>query len=309
MRFNRFPSLVLMLAALVAAGCGQNNISNPAAQNSGASTDEAMVVSTLAGQPQVVEDGLAESADPSQLSEPAGPAAAIQPLRYWRRIVEQQRRFEIAFSDTDATGRPTTAVVTIHKRLYGTFNILVGEPDPSQVPPDSGLVIHKRLEDHWTRRVLLKRVRLAAESGEPIWRIVATSGVEVTSRDAITKIVSLRVQAAAMDTTLTDPLAFQRLRRILRFAPDSRVTLTATTLRNDDVVVLQLADQRFRFRNNGNNTYTGEWLIGMFAPGVHHFGVNALSHGTLFDDVAPYDSQAWMFPYVIEPEPLADSMP
>src|SRR5262249_18578043 len=99
------------------------------------------------------------------------------------------------------------------------------------------------------------------------------------------------------------------LRSILRFAPESMVTLTVTTGRNDDVVVLQRAGERFRFHSNGNNTYTGMWQIGMFAPGVRHFGVNALSHGTLFDDVAPYDSQAWLFPDGIEPEPLADSMP
>ena len=30
--------------------------------------------------------------------------------------------------------------------------------------------------------------------------------------------------------------------------------------------------------------------------GCHHFAVNALSHDTLNDDVAPYDSETWILP-------------
>jgi hypothetical protein len=42
---------------------------------------------------------------------------------------------------------------------------------------------------------------------------------------------------------------------------------------------------------------------------VHHLGVNALSHGTLFDDAAPYDSKVWIFPFVMKPTELAEHMP
>jgi hypothetical protein len=37
--------------------------------------------------------------------------------------------------------------------------------------------------------------------------------------------------------------------------------------------------------------------------------VNALSNGTLFDDQAPYDSDAWIFPYAIQPCFIAEYMP
>jgi hypothetical protein len=37
--------------------------------------------------------------------------------------------------------------------------------------------------------------------------------------------------------------------------------------------------------------------------------VNALSHGTLFDDQAPYDSQAWLLPVVLAPDQVADALP
>ena len=95
-----------------------------------------------------------------------------------------------------------------------------------------------------------------------------------------------------------------RLRAVLRFAPDDTVRLTATTLRNDDVVVLQQSDRRFRLHNNGDDTYTGVFRTGLL-DGMRHVGVNALSHGTLFDDAAPYDSQAWIVPYVVRPLELA----
>jgi hypothetical protein len=218
------------------------------------------------------------------------------------------RAFEFAFADTDSTGHPTTAVVTIRKHLVGRFNILVGIPGSDGGAIDSALsVVHKPLDDRWVRRVLLQRVRVS-EHDRPVWRIVATSAVKVTSKDATTQITSLRVQSGDLDTTITDPARFFHLRRILRFDPGVAVTLTATTLRNDDVVVLQLRDHRLRFHNNGDNTYTGTWTVGLLA-GPRHVGVNALSNGTLFDDTAAYDSQAWLVPFLVRPSDIADMLP
>jgi len=51
--------------------------------------------------------------------------AAIHPLRYWRTIRSVDRSFEFAFADTDSTGHPTTAVVTIRKRLLGEAGVAV----------------------------------------------------------------------------------------------------------------------------------------------------------------------------------------
>ncbi len=168
-------------------------------------------------------------------------------------------------------------------------------------------MIRKPLHDHWVRRVLLKRVRLA-DQDPPVWRIVATSGVKITSRDAVTRIESLRIQSGALDTTITEPLAFFRLRQILKLEPGVDVRLTATTLRSDDVVLLYAWGRRARFRNNGDNTYSAIFR----APdldGLHHLGVNALSHGTLFDETAPYDSQSWIEPYVVRPLEVAVGTP
>jgi hypothetical protein len=73
-------------------------------------------------------------------------------------------------------------------------------------------------------------------------------------------------------------------------------------------VVLLRGGLRSKFQNNGDNTYTLAWHA---APrqGLHHVGVNALSHGTLYDDAAPYDSKAWIMPYVVNPTVLAEFIP
>ena len=309
MKFTRFPGLALLMMTSLLAGCGKsNNVASPLASTPGAvpSNDHALVTSTIAAAPQAIDDGLADASLVTTLDAgQPGALAAIQPLNYWRTIKSSDRTLEFVFSDPDTVGRPTTVIVTIRRRLTGQFNILAGVPGTDGTPLDSTReVIHKPLEDHWVRRVLLKRVRLAGEGGEPLWRIAAVSGVQVTSRAATTRIESLHVQSADLDTVLTDPLAFERLRKVLRFQPQAMVTLTVTTDRVDDVVVLHHRDRRFRFHNNGDMTYTGVWPTGLFMAGLHHFGVNALSHGTLFDDQAPYDSQSWMFPYSLEPENL-----
>lgn len=305
MHLRPAPILLLALLGATLAGCGSSShMAGPGGGTSG--SEESQVAAEVASQPDLVDDGLADNGDQTTLTGPDGAATLINPLTYWRTILDVERSFEFAFADTDSTGRPTTAVVTVHKKLTGRFNILAGQPGTDGTPIDSATqVIHKPLVDQWVRRILLKRVAVS-ERGEVRWRFAATSGVKVTSRAATTHIVSLRVQDGGLDTTITDPLAFIRLRRILKIEPGTAVTLTVTTDANDDVVVLMHRDHRFRFHNNGDNTYTGVWRAGLFADRVHHFGVNALSHGTLFDDQAPYDSQAWILPYVLAPTELPD---
>jgi hypothetical protein len=319
------PALALVLALGLLAGCGTSgeSLTSPAGSGSGTTPaqEEAAVSAVLAVTPELVDDGEFESADEVTM-DAGGPGSLspMRPLRWWRVINDVERRFEFAFADTDTTGRPTKAVVTIHKRLRGTFNVLAKLPppqdgsgetlsggDPSPGPRDSLDLVRKRLEDHWVRRVLLHRVRLTP-GGQAVWRVVASSGVDVTSRDATTRILSVRVQTASRDTTLEDPLAFWWLRRTLRVSDREPVTLTVDTGRADDVVVLLCRGGRFPFKNNGDGTYTGEWRAPLL-PGVRHVGINALSHGTLFDDQAPYDSKAWILPYVVVGTELAEYMP
>jgi hypothetical protein len=125
--------------------------------------------------------------------------------------------------------------------------------------------------------------------------------VQVTSVNSVTRIQSVRVQAGVLDTTITDPLQMHRLRRVLRIPAGTEMTVTVTTGSATDVVVLYRWRLRARFHNNGDGTFTARWTTSD-EGGMRHFGVNALSNGTLFDDAAPYDSQAWVFPFAVHPE-------
>lgn len=265
-------ALPLALLALVVglAGCGTGSATAP---DVSANPDESDVSMAIASDPDLVDDGLIEAADQTSVGAESTGAAAIgtgveatiHPLNFWRRIDRVQRRFEFAFADTDSLGRPTRAMVTIHKALSGTFNIAASGPqDPGAVNDSAKVeIVRKRLEDGWTRRVVLERGQdRFGRHGDRLWRIVASSGVQVTSRvanAAETRIVSLRVRTAGFDTTLTDPLALVRLHNLLRFDPDTNVELTVTTRAPDDVVLLLHRDRRFRFHNNGDNTYSGTW--------------------------------------------------
>jgi len=345
-RTSWFGALSLLLVAASLAGCGK---SNPVATNSTSSRAvmEAQVSHAVALGAPVVEDGLMESADQTAIGASvagAQAAALIQPLHYWRHITDVERTFAFVFSDTDSTGMPTRAVVTIHKKLAGTFNILFDATPGDSMLFDSVAVVKKPLHDFWERKVLLRRVPKMADDDEdensPMamnshpgdddehgggdssqveWRIVGVSGVKVTSFDPAnssgdnlafgsTKIQSLRLMSASGDTTITEPLDFFRLRHTPAFISGDDVTITATTMTNDDVVVLLRTGFRRRFHNNGDNTYT---LTVHVEPeeGLHHFGVNALSHGTLFDDTAPYDSQAWILPFRVKPSDVAATIP
>ena len=304
-------SMALLLLGGVLAGCGKNpgDPLAPTSGGGGGANDEAEISQTMQGAPELVEDGQYQSADPTQVDGSAGAANAINPLFFARNIQRVETRFEFAFADTDSTGRPTTAFVTVNRNLFGTFDILAGMRTEGGVRDTAR--VRKPLADHWVRHLLLKRVPVLADArlmGRPRWRIAATSGIEVTSRAATTRIVSLEIKTASRDTVITDPLALFRLRGVMKFDAGEAVTLIATTERNDDVVVLLRAGLRARFANNGDNTYTLAW----HAPpvgGLFHVGVNALSNGTLFDDQAPYDSKAWIVPGVVRPAELADYVP
>jgi hypothetical protein len=326
--------VVLSLAGALLAGCGKSNplstTASPAASN-----DAAQVSSTLAAVAPVIDDGLMEAADQTSIANdgPAGSASLIAPLFYWRHISDVRRTYSFAFSDTDSTGMPTKATVSIHRYLTGTFNIVYDATPGDSMPFDSVAKVRKPLHDLWERNVLLARVRpKSGGHGDAVmghgrgdsthvneWKVTALSGVQVTSYDpatssdasptfGVTKISKLRIQSSNGDTTITDPLRFFSLRHVFAFDPGVSVTLTVTTQTNDDIVVLIRNGMRRRFHNNGDNTYTIFWTASA-EDGLHHIGVNALSHGTLFDDQAPYDSQAWIIPYRVNPCVISDYMP
>lgn len=290
---------LLALAAGSLTGCGKSAESlSPSASSGPTAADQAEVAAAVAASPEYVnEDVHASDTEMSVQDSPEGSLAAIRPLRWMRHIDEVSRRIETEWRAPDDNGRPTIAIVTIHKRLQGELRIVYG-----QVSEDDTTIarLAKPIDDRWVRRIALQRVRVNEDSTRSMWRLAGTSGVEVTSEPAKTAIQSIRLQAGAVDTTITDPLELHRLRHLIVVNPATPLELTVTTGRNDDTVLLYRHDLRARFRNNGDGTYSFRWTTGDFA-GLRHFGVNALSRGTLFDDTEPYDSNAWILPFAVRP--------
>ncbi len=325
---------VLIALGGLLAGCGKKTVNAPVSRATGnTAAARARIAGIMAGAPQVIEDGQFESGEGALLGgAPAGALSAISPLRFWRTITHVERSYDFAFSDPDSSGNPRRATVTVTKVLTGTFNLATAVVGPDTAGGDSVVIIRKPLEDHWVRRLLFIRVPHRGredstevgghrDGGDALagadttgddedWRLIATSGVQVTSRDAQVRILSLRVQAAGLDTTLTDPLGLFRLRGVLRFAPGTTLTLTATTLTSDDVVVLLLRGHRVRFADNEDGTHVASFRLPTEEDqdDLRHIGVNAFSHGTIFDDRLPYDSQAWILPFVVEPYEMAEDL-
>jgi hypothetical protein len=281
---------ILALCALALGGCGKtSSLQAPTGGGSNAS-DDAAVASAMQQNPDFVNEPWSQDETPTTYDEARG-LAAIQPLRFWRRITLVESDIHIDYSHPDPSGRPTLAIATVKRHLQGTFNILAGTAEDTAV-------VHKPLDDEWTRKVALVRRPGPAGTEPGPWRLAGTSGVDVRTIDGSTRVLSLRVQAADLDTTISDPIELHRLRRVIRFAPGTEVTLTATTAAASDVVLFHAHGLRRRFANNGDGTHSFRFPVGEF-PGLRHFGVDALSNGTLFDDEQPYDANAWILAYAV----------
>jgi len=294
---SRVCLALLALAGLALAGCGHSTGSTQATAAPPTGSDQAQVASVLSDNPDYANEDLYQSQQ-SQAYDGASGFAAIRPLNFWRVITNVQSTFDTQFGPPDSTGRPTTALVTIHRHLTGTFNISTAVVTPTDTTRS---VIQKPLDDAWTRRIALVRVPDRMDPAIMRWRLAGTSGVVVRTRGGSTQVQSLRLTTADLDTTITDPLEMHRLRRVLLLPAGTEVTLTATTGSADDVVLFYGHDSRRRFTNNGDGTFTFHFTVGRFL-GIRNIGVDALSHGTLFDDSAPYDSNAWIFGFVVMPD-------
>lgn len=298
---SHWITLVAAVAIVAIAGCGGKTATAPGPSNA----EQTAVTTSVTAAPDLLDDGLVNSSANTAVTMNRARngalsiEAAITPRFFWRTIVSAVPRLTFAFSDTDSTGRPRQVDVMVTRRLLGTFNILKASATNPAVL-DSAHVIHKPLDDQWVRFLRLRRNLLGDEPN--LWRIVAATGVKVTSNGATTSIQSLRVQATGVDTTIIDPLQFWHAVHFLHFAAGDSIQLTVTTSRTDDIVLAYWHDTRARFTNNGDGTYSFTLHVGD-ADGFYHFGVNALSNGTLMDDTLPYDSMAWIIHCFVGPPP------
>jgi hypothetical protein len=325
-------AMLASLAGLILlAGCSQMNpTSNTTGDPAARYAAEPGVQSSTQALPDefetsTYEDGAAakpDITDPSfaSVSGSAQTDAAIDPAFWFRLIRSHERRFTIDFE------RPDTMTVIAHvkvtDRLLGTFNVIT-KPDTTSGQITERSWIKKPLADTGVRNAVFVRHKLddsnaAAETedgedgfmdGWSPWRLTAISGTEITSDNGTRTIQSVEVQSGTLDVTITDPLALVRRGDLPRIAPSARVHVIATTGDATDVLVLYTRWGRMRMRPGA---VAGQFEAHFLAPsegGLRHIAVNALSHGTLFDDALPYDSKAWGIPFVVGPTAVATTQP
>jgi len=332
---HALPALLLALA--VAAGCSSS--SNPVADN-GSGLNSAALYATSAGvkteanalpleefEIDTYVDGDAaklDMGDPSFALQVGGAPtldAAIDPGFWFRHIRSHERRYVVEITEPDTLTR--VAHVRIIDRMLGSFNVMT-RPDTIDGTIIPGVRIQKPLADTSVRKAVFVRKRCldgerddegrmdsedGYRDGWSRWRLRALSGAEISSDEGSRQILSVRIQAGDIDVTITDPLELKNRQELLRLPPAVPVQITATTADPTDKVVLYSRWGRMPLRRMGDGTCQGRFYTPLMG-GMKHLAVNALSHGTLFDDVAPYDSKAWGLPYVVAmPEPMMATSP
>jgi hypothetical protein len=315
--------LAFFAATFVVAGCGHsgptaNSTTDPAAQYAG----EQGVENSTTAMPDEFEsttynDGVAAKADISAFGVGTTVEAAIDPAMWFRLIRRVDRKFVIEFEHPDSN--TIEAHVRIVDHLVGTFNVIT-QRDTLEGGNTDRRWIQKPLDDRGVRKAVFVRKRVPADStgdgedredgfadGWSPWRLVALSGAEITSDGGTRTIQSVEVQSGTTDVTVTDALELVRRNQLPILAPGAEVHVIATTGDASDVVVLYARWGRMRMRPTGT---PGQFEARFLAPsqgGLRHLAVNALSHGTLFDDALPYDSKAWALPFrVVAPDVAAN---
>jgi hypothetical protein len=215
--------------------------------------------------------------------------APIATERWRRELLSFDKNIQVEIDRPE--GEPATATVSIDAEAVGLLHlwgVVEGNEEPSEVTKD--------FTDHSKRSLFFERSR--REPRHRGWKLVALSGVEIASPGTTRRINSVRVQGGDVDQTVTSVAELVRIEELLALPARTEVTLTVDTGDASDSVFLHLrhAQRRVELVGNGDGTFTGRFTSGCHrAP--HHIGIDVLSHGTLFDDVEPYDSVGWGIPY------------
>ena len=225
-----------------------------------------------------------------------GAAAAPIATTAWRReLLSLDRSIHVDIDDPD--GEPAVAHVTTEWDATGILHLLVAG-DSSRTE------YRKDFEDLGRRQLVLERVRRTAARNRG-WRLVALSGVSIASPGSTRHIGSVRIQAGAVDATITNVTDLIRVADVLSIPPGAEVLVTVDTGDASDQVYLHLRHRhaRMALASNGDGTFSGRFVAGEIA-GPRHLVVDVLSEGTILDDTAPYDNVAWGIPWRIEGVPV-----
>jgi len=309
---DHLKSLALPLALLLAAsGCSNNDPQS--SQQFGSSADRAAIEKVV--QDDEVFDTQSINDDGPQLRsyEDGLPKTTeqIDAVRFGRL-----GRYKLESVDVEFT-TDTTAIATIVHSLNGKFLILAtNATDPNAI----GTLYSKDMTNTIVRKAKLRKVRNTGVDRRD-WRVVAVSGAVASSPTTTLTINELTIQTSdTSKLTVTDPLAYFFSRDSLReyHRGDSVKVFLKLTNTNDfppppgeTVLVRHGMDHHFHRTRTplhddglypdvaaGDGIYSGAFRLG-FRHGVFHGGVDIIDNGTIYDDVAPYNSVVWALPYFV----------
>ena len=272
---------LVILFAFMIIGCSENSTTSPTDVESGENqfdkaADDASISELIIEEEGEVEDYREED----DLEEPF---EEVYPIRFGRQITARTVTKEIIYEDENH------ATVTVNATLQGIFHILT----------EDSVHIEKPFTDYAYRTYDMERVGDLADKHRG-WHIMAASGTEFWTENNTTEIVQIHVVAGDVDSVITTVSEKIPREQILTLPAETEVTLTVTTLLPDDALFLHKRGHLRRPLDvNGDNTYT----ITFDTPsqeGIAHLTVDAMSHGTLFDDEEPYDANAWGFVFKVE---------
>jgi hypothetical protein len=235
------------------------------------------------------------------------PQSPITPLRWGRRIVSASRSVDVQIQGD------TVAIATITRVFAGNLIILAIQQSTGDT-----VQVTKDFVDTLKRKVMFVRIGRFAERRHN-WKPVAITLVEGWSPVENFQIDSLEITTPRDTFVVTDPpntwLRFGRiLGEIPRVYPGEPVRIRVTvSSQNDSAEVVMFrwgvgwGDGR-RHRKliplisetgtTGNYTRVYErTFITHLHRGRFNAFIDALSHGTLFDDQQPYSNKVWGAPY------------
>jgi hypothetical protein len=312
---KRFPLFAVLLCALapLVSGCGREGAMSPTSPGA-TSSDQQTFSNMIDQEPALAEGGTYETPGESEFpdgyavgsgasADVFSTADAIRPVYFFRVIRERSREIDIHIDEDTAK---VIAHVDVTDHFAGSFNIVTVDST------DAGLVRHltkKPLRDIGRFRAVFARWKKPSPDDpdapeDPArtigdwtrWHLVGISGREIHSPDNTARILSVHLQTeAGLDTTIEDPLALWRFPRgLLRIPANTRVKVTVKTQDPTDAVFLLAGWGHQRLRPTADGFVGG--FRSPYETRLFRFGVNALDHGTLFNDQAPYDSDFWGIP-------------
>jgi hypothetical protein len=322
--------VLLPLAGLLIAGCSKDDGVSPAADPNdqlygAAQTDQQFFELFAANNEYSTTDEMTmnDGDQPQSLDDLSigRLMTGIRPLR-WARFIRTFSRQVVL----DSLTRDSLAYLTVTKTWQGSLLIAATYNDTSSVPDT---VIRKPFTSEARKRLIFKRIANTSVRWRN-WRPVAISlidgGTTSSAAIAITQLKLVFDRSGVPDSiVVTDPNStFLRFHGIFdlqaREVPDIQggheVTTSVTVVSTDpdtDHVVLRygfsrdgLHRRRIRLHlvseSFGGSAYTRVYqrrYVMHFVRGVFSSAVDASTHGTMFDDLAPVATSFWGVPYVV----------